>query len=53
MGVLAPGKGAQVKVDPRVPMIWVNGKEHRFFDDKRSAFVRDIKDQRVMLLEYQ
>jgi len=45
---LVPGKGAKIRVDPKVPMLWVNGKEENSF--KKGRAIADAARGKVVLL---
>ena len=34
LGVITPREGATVKADPRIPRLWIDGKDEAFFDSR-------------------
>ncbi len=34
---LVPGKGARIRVDPAIPMLWINGKKDETFKNQRAV----------------
>lgn len=50
LGTLAPPEGAVLRVDPRVPMLWVDGEKHRYFTDN-PAIIAAARGQPILLLE--
>ncbi len=49
--VFIPKKGEKVRVDPSIPMVWVNGKEKNEF--KNNCYIKkNGKHVDYMLLEY-
>ena len=50
LGTLAPPKGAVLRVDPRVPMLWIDGTKHPYFTSN-PAIVDAARGQPILLLE--